>query len=359
MKVIHVNLNQQSYDIRIGRAVLETVPEVITSLGYRGKAVLITNPLVRQLFGETLIANLEAAGFATIILEVAEGEKYKSLDEAGKLYHQLSEFQAERMTPVLALGGGVIGDLAGFVASTYMRGVPLFHLPTTLLSQVDSSIGGKTAVNYGQLKNNIGTFFQPKAVITDLDTLRTLSRQDYADGLAEIIKYGIIRDAELFHILQNNMEWLKTGQKKITEDVVGRCIAIKAEITAADEKDIGLRNILNFGHTVGHAIESVSNYRINHGRAVAMGIVAAATLSSRIGLLSIVELEEIRTVIKAAGLPVALPRLEIEKLVEAMLHDKKKVGGQVRFILLKSIGEVLVKDDINLEDLKQVLREMG
>ncbi|HEX7475882.1 MAG TPA: 3-dehydroquinate synthase [Dehalococcoidales bacterium] len=354
-----MNLAQNRYEVQIGSGLLEGTAEKLKGLGFTHKAVVITNPEVKRLYGDLLISNLEAAGFTTALLEVPDGEEYKSLDEASKLYQQLSDFQAERMTPVLALGGGVIGDLAGFVSATYLRGIPLVHLPTTLLAQVDSSVGGKTAVNQGHLKNNIGAFYQPKLVIADIATLKTLPKREFTNGLAEVIKYGIIKDKELFYLLQNKLERLTTLNPRFIEEAVVRCISIKAEITEKDEKDLGLRNILNFGHTVGHAIEIVSNYRIKHGRAVATGMVAAATISQKMGILTNSDLEDIKTVISAAGLPVKFPRLVIEKIIEAMEHDKKKLGGRIRFILPKTIGEVLINDEVSLETVKQVIKEMA
>lgn len=206
MKNVKVDLAQNGYDIQIDARLLDQVGDKLKELGLTDKAVIITNPKVKDLYGNKIKADLETAGLAVAILEVPEGEEYKSLEWAGNLYNQLSDFQAERMTPILALGGGVIGDLAGFVAATYMRGVPLFQLPTTLLAQVDSSIGGKVAVNHGQLKNTIGAFYQPKLVISDLATLKTLPAKEFKNGLAEIIKYAVIIDRELFMILEKTWD---------------------------------------------------------------------------------------------------------------------------------------------------------
>jgi 3-dehydroquinate synthase len=359
MRTIRVNLGDNSYTVQIGAGLLTGVADQLKRSGFKRKAVVVTNPDIKTLYGDTLAANLEAAGFATALLEVPEGEKYKNLAEAGKLYEQLSAFRVERLTPVLALGGGVIGDLTGFVAATYMRGIPLIQLPTTLLAQVDSSVGGKTAVNHGQLKNKVGVFYQPKAVITDIDTLNTLPKIEIENGLAEVIKYGLIRDKELFHIIQNKIERLKSLTPSDIEEVVARCVSIKAEVTEKDEKDLGLRNILNLGHTVGHAVEAVSHYEINHGQAVAIGTVAAAGVAQKTGILSIDDMEAIKAAISGAGLPIKLPRLDIEKILEAMEHDKKKTDGKMRFILPKSIGEVIISDDVRIEMVRLVLREMA
>jgi 3-dehydroquinate synthase len=254
------------------------------------------------------------------------------------------------MTPILAVGGGVVGDLAGFVAATYMRGVPLIHLPTTLLAQVDSSIGGKVAVNHGQLKNNIGTFYQPTAVITDTFTLRTLPEPEYINGMAEVIKYGIIRDRRLFNLVKYSPQLL--------EEIIERCAAIKAEIVENDERDLGLRNILNYGHTVGHALETVSNYDIKHGQGVAIGMIAAALISQRMGYLSEDDFTNIQTLIGEIGLPVIIQGLGIPEIMQVMQHDKKKKDGKIRFILPRAIGDVFISEDVSQEMVEQVLKDL-
>jgi 3-dehydroquinate synthase len=274
------------------------------------------------------------------------------------LYAQLAAFKAERQTPVLALGGGVIGDLAGFVAATYMRGVPLMQLPTTLLAQVDSSIGGKVAVNHGQLKNNIGTFYQPRLVISDLSVLKTLPEEQVENGLAEIIKYGLIKDKGLFEFIDSNLAALKSLDGKVTGEVVSRCAAIKAGIVEKDEKDLGLRNVLNYGHTTGHALETVSKLKVSHGRGVAVGMLAAGMISQKMGILSAAELAKTRALLIAAGLPVKISGLDIAKILEAMKSDKKVAGGKIKFVLLKSIGEVFLSDNVSIGLVEQVLKEI-
>ena len=282
MTTIKVNLAEKSYEIKIGAGLLKQVAAELATLGFGQKAVVITNPVVKSLYGDRLKDDLNAAGFDVVVLAVPDGELYKSLDQAGKLFEQLAEFQAERNTPIIALGGGVIGDLAGFVAATYMRGAPLIQIPTTLLAQVDSSVGGKVAVNHGHLKNNIGTFYQPRLVMADSLTLSSLPESELHNGMAEVIKYGAIRDPQLFDLIEHN----PTPKMDLWDDIIARCVAIKARIVEQDEKDLGLRNILNFGHTIGHAVETVSNYNIKHGQGVAIGMVAAATISEREGFCS-------------------------------------------------------------------------
>jgi 3-dehydroquinate synthase len=355
MATIKVNLADKSYDVQIEAGILKQVPKALATLGFAQKTVIITNPAVKCLYGDKLRDELKNAGFDTALFSVPDGEAYKSLDQAGKLFEQLADFQTERNTPVLALGGGVIGDLSGFVAATYMRGVPLIQIPTTLLSLVDSSVGGKVAVNHGHLKNNIGTFYQPRLVIADSQTLSTLPETEIRNGLAEVIKYGAIRDAELFKMLEAKPKPLADSW----DEIITRCVAIKAEIVAQDESDLGIRNILNFGHTIGHALETVSNYKLKHGQGVAIGMVAAAIISERSGFCSHEEVSRLKQTVIAAGLPARIPHLDIKKIIQAMQHDKKKVDGRVRFILIKSIGEAFIYNDIGPDLLSRLLQELN
>jgi 3-dehydroquinate synthase len=355
MRKVRVNLGNFSYDIHIGPGILRQSGHQLKKQGFSGKLTVITNPTVKELYGEALEENLLSAGFMVTFLTVPDGEEQKSLETAGKLYLELDSQHAERTTPILALGGGVIGDLAGFVAATYKRGVPLIQIPTTLLAQVDSSIGGKVAVNHGQLKNEIGAFYQPRLVLSDIDTLATLTPKALGDGLAEVIKYGIIRDSKLLSYLEENMDRIKSFDAGALEEVVFRSAEIKAEVVAKDELDLGLRAILNYGHTVGHAVESVSDFRISHGEAVAIGMLAAARISREMGILTPDELVRLESLSEKAGLPAKAPNLDLERLVSVMKHDKKVRQGKVRFILPRSLGEVFMTDDVNLSLVKQVL----
>jgi 3-dehydroquinate synthase len=355
MTTIRVNLAEKSYEIKIGAGLLKQVALELATLGFGQKTVVITNPVVKGLHGDGIRADLIAAGFNVAVLVVPDGELYKSLDQAGKLFEQLAEFQVERNTPIIALGGGVIGDLAGFVAATYMRGVPLIQIPTTLLAQVDSSIGGKVAVNHGRLKNNIGTFYQPRLVLTDSLTLSTLPESELQNGMAEVIKYGAIRDPQLFALVERNPS-LKT---ELWDDIVARCAAIKTRIVEQDEKDLGLRNILNFGHTVGHAIETVSDYKIKHGQGVAIGMVVAVTISQRKGFCSPEVVSRLKAVLSSAGLPTKMPHLDVPQIIQAFQHDKKKSAGRVRFILLKDLGEAFIDDQVDMDLLTDLLQELN
>jgi len=267
----------------------------------------------------------------------------------------LTDCYAERTTPILALGGGVIGDLTGFVAATYQRGVPLIQIPTTLLAQVDSSIGGKVAVDHGQLKNKIGAFYQPRLVIADINTLRTLPANELANGLAEVIKSAVIRNKEFFAFLEKNLDRIKSLDEKALEEIVFQSVKIKAEIVEKDEKDLGLRSILNYGHTIGHAIESVSDFKVEHGRAIAIGMLAAARISNQMGILDKNELIRLKGVIEKADLPTEMPNLEVEKITRAMKHDKKVRQDKVRFVLLKSIGSVFITDEVSPSLVEEVL----
>jgi len=355
MRKVRVNLGNTSYEIHTGSGILRQSGHQLRKQGFSGKLTVVTNPTVKELYGEALEQSLLSAGFMATFLAVPDGEEQKSLEVAGKLYLELAGRHAERSTPILALGGGVIGDLAGFVAATYKRGVPLVQLPTTLLAQVDSSIGGKVAVNHGQLKNEIGAFYQPRLVISDIDTLATLTPKVLGDGLAEVIKYGVIRDKKFFSYLEENMDQIKAGNQTALEKIVFRSAEIKAEVVAKDERDLGLRAILNYGHTVGHAVESVSDFRISHGEAVAIGMLAAARISREMDILSPGELVRLESLIEKAGLPTKAPNLDLERLVPMMKHDKKVRQGKVRFILPRSLGEVFITDDVSLSLVKQVL----
>lgn len=355
MRKIKVRLSSSSYEICIGPGLLMQTGHWLKELGFSDKLVIISDTRVKGLYGGALRQSLTSEGFNTSLLEVPEGEEQKSLQTASKLYNELNNFYVERTTPILALGGGVIGDLSGFVAATYLRGVPLVQMPTTLLAQVDSSIGGKVAVNYGQLKNKIGAFYQPSLVISDITVLRSLAISEFANGLAEAIKSAVVWDKAFFAYLEENLEKIKVLGDEEVEEVVVRSAKIKAEIVEQDERDSGLRSILNYGHTIGHAIETVSGFKIEHGEAVAIGMLAAARISNKMGILDKNELIRLRRVVERAGLPTEIPRLDVEKLIRAMKHDKKMLGGKMRFVLPKAIGEVFITDEVSPPVIEKAL----
>ena len=355
MRKVKVALASNSYEIYVGPGLLAQTGGWLKEKGFSGKLVIITDPTVNRLYGESLGQSLAKEGFSVSTLLVTEGEEQKSLETAGKLYHELTSSYAERTTPILAVGGGVIGDLVGFVAATYLRGVPLVQIPTTLLAQVDSSIGGKVAVDHGQLKNKIGTFYQPKLVIADMDTLKTLPVEELANGLAEVIKSAAIRNKRFFTFLEENLDRIKGLDEEVLEEVVFQTAKIKAEIVEKDERDSGLRNILNYGHTIGHAIESVSGFKMRHGNAVAIGMLAAAKISNKMGILDESELIRLKNVIEKADLPTEIPSLKVEEIMRAMRHDKKVLRDKVRFVLLRSIGSVFITDEVSPSLVEQVL----
>jgi 3-dehydroquinate synthase len=357
MQIVEVRLNSsginRNYNIHVGPGMLEQTGALLTKAGFHGKAVIITDTRINSIYGSRLQHYLASESFKTSVLEIQTGEEQKSLDSAVKLYTELTDIHAERTTPILALGGGVIGDLGGFVAATYMRGVPLVQIPTTLLAQCDSSIGGKVAVNHGRLKNRIGTFYHPRLTISDTDTLKTLSERELSNGLAEVIKYGVILDAQFFNYFEKSIDKIRSLNSEIMETVVVKSSAIKAGIVQKDELDLGLRNILNYGHTVGHAIETVSGLTIWHGEAVAMGMVAEAKIARERGLLADSDFMRITNLIMAGGLPTEMPNLDNDSLIQAMQHDKKITQGQLRFALPQGIGAVHFDDQVPEEIIRQ------
>ena len=356
MRTVRIRLGgKRGYDVRIGGGLLYHAGKWIKDSHPGEKAIIISNPDVDRLYGAMVRQALEKEGFKTFTLLIAEGEQHKSLDTAARLYAGLQNARAERSTPVLALGGGVIGDLAGFVAATYMRGLPLVALPTTLLAQVDSSLGGKTAVDHGPVKNNIGVFHHPEMVIADTFTLGSLPPKEVSNGLAEVIKYGMIRDRPFFNLLEKKMAGIRALEAELLEEVVQRCEYIKARIVEKDERDTGLRNILNFGHTIGHAIEAASDFKIGHGQAVAIGMVKASTISNRLGIFPSRDLARLKDLLLQAGLPVRMPPVEMSRVLRAMDHDKKVVNGKTRFILPRRIGRVFISSDVSFALAVEVL----
>ena len=352
-----LRVSPSRYNVYIGPGAMDEIPGGL-KLSRTGKRLfLVTNPAVFELHGFNLKEKLQAAGFEVETLIVPEGEDFKSLETAGSLYTELASLLAERSTPILALGGGVIGDLAGFVAATYMRGIPLVQIPTTLLAQVDSSIGGKTAVNHGKLKNQIGAFYQPSAVFSDSSVLRTLPPGHISNGLAEVIKSAVIGDPQLFRLLEQNMGQVLGLEQKTMDAVIARTAGLKARVVNKDERDKGLRNILNLGHTTGHAIETVTCYKINHGTAVAIGMMVAARISRRMGLFSERDLGRLTGVIMAAGLPTSMPDISTADVLDAVKHDKKVSAGRLKFILPVGIGKVTISDSVSLEMVAQALEE--
>ncbi len=361
MARIIVELGARSYPIEIETGLLGSVGQSLRSIGLSGPCAVVTNPLVNSLYGKALLNSLEGAGgFEPLLITVPDGEEYKSLAEAGKIYDVLVENRFERGSPIIALGGGVIGDLAGFVAATYLRGVPYVQVPTTLLAQVDSSVGGKTAVNHPGGKNLIGAFYQPLAVLIDPATLKTLEKREVLAGLAEVVKYGIILDAEFFAFLEKNTDGLTGLHEDVIIEAIRRSCEIKAAVVAEDELETtGRRAVLNLGHTFGHAIEALSGYGVyRHGEAVAMGMVMAAKFSVRIGLCGARVAERIEGLICSLGLPATPLSIDAAAFIESMRHDKKVVGGRLRFILIEDMGSVVLRD-VEEKELKEFLETLA
>lgn len=356
-RTIRVALGDAGYDILIGEALLRRLGLLLRRFNMTDRALIVTNPGLRNLYGETVEQALRSAGFKPATVEVPDGEAQKSLEWASRLYNAMLDHRMDRQSPVIALGGGVIGDLAGFAAATYMRGVPLVQAPTSLLAQVDASVGGKVAVNHPRGKNLIGAFYQPKLVLISLDTLRTLADRELRAGMAEVIKYGIIADAVFFGFLEEHLDALLVGRNPAAlSRIVARSCEIKAGVVAGDEKEQGRRAILNYGHTIGHAIEAQFGYAgLLHGEAVATGMAYAARIAERMGLLDAASVSRIVRLIERTGLPSARKHLDVEELLETMRHDKKTVAGRRRFILPTRIGDVEIRDDVTEDLIRSVI----
>ncbi|MBB3222840.1 3-dehydroquinate synthase [Massilia umbonata] len=340
--LLNVDLGERSYPISIGPAVLDDAALLARHVSGR-KVAIVTNTTVAPLYLERLAAPLAAAGKDVIPVVLEDGEEYKNWSSLMQIFDTLLAHKCDRKTTLVALGGGVIGDLTGYAAASYMRGVDFIQVPTTLLSQVDSSVGGKTGINHPLGKNMIGAFYQPKVVLADTSTLETLPQRELAAGLAEVIKYGPIIDEPFFDWIEANIEKLVARDRTALAYAIARSCEIKADVVRQDEREGGLRAILNFGHTFGHAIEAGMGYGAwLHGEAVGCGMVMAADLSHRLGYIDAATLERIRSVVAAAGLPVKAPDLGIGRWLELMEVDKKNEGGDIKFILIKPLGTAIV-----------------
>jgi 3-dehydroquinate synthase len=343
VRAVSVQLGRRSYAIKIGGGLLARLGDECARLKTGDRCAIITDANVGKKFAKPAYDSLLKAGFEPSLITVPSGETSKSLRTVQSCYDQLAAHRLERKSFVVALGGGVVGDLAGFVAATYLRGIPFVQIPTTLLAQVDSSVGGKTGVNLRAGKNLVGAFHQPRLVVCDLNTLKTLPEREFHAGLAEIIKYGIIFDARLFAQLERNLPTILKRNEKTLAFAIARCCEIKAKIVSKDESENGLRSILNFGHTIGHAIENSIGYgKFLHGEAISIGQVAAAKLSQKILGLPQRDVERIENLFRRAGLPaeIKLNSTQRQKLFDAMRLDKKVSGGEVKFVLAKKIGKV-------------------
>ena len=360
MKSLDVSLGARTYPILIGGGLLRQ-PELIAPHLPIPRAAIVTNVTVAPLYLESLSAPLRAAGVALTEIILPDGEQHKNWETLNRIYDTLLAERCDRSTTIIALGGGVIGDLAGFAAATYQRGVPFIQVPTTLLAQVDSSVGGKTGINHPLGKNMIGAFWQPKLVIADTDTLQTLPQRELSAGLAEVVKYGLIRDLPFLEWLEANMDSLLARDGAALAHAIEHSCANKAEVVAADEQETakqGGRALLNLGHTFGHAIETGLGYgEWLHGEAVAAGTVMAAELSRRLGWLAAADVLRVRRLFERAGLPVRGAQLGAARYLELMSHDKKVGAGRLRLVLLKRLGEAVTWADTPPADIVAAIED--
>jgi 3-dehydroquinate synthase len=355
MQTLKVELADRSYPIHIGKNLISDASLILPYLK-RKHVAIVTNTTVAPLYLEQLSQSLQAAGVTVIAIILPDGEAYKNSTTLNTIYDTLLQNRCERSTTLIALGGGVIGDLTGYAAATYLRGVPFIQIPTTLLSQVDSSVGGKTGINHPLGKNMIGAFYQPQLVLADIDTLQTLPAREFSAGMAEVIKYGLIRDAKFFDWLELNMASLMQLDEDTLSYAIFRSCQNKADVVAKDEHEQGDRALLNLGHTFGHAIENAMGYGVwLHGEAVAAGSMMAADLSRRMGWLSESEVTRIQNSFVAADLPVTAPKLGVERYLDLMGLDKKVENGKIRLILQQGIGKSVITSDYDAQKLRETL----
>jgi len=361
-KTVRVELGERGYDVRVGRGLLETLGEGVAALGGVSRAAVISDQTVAGLYGQRVLASLRAAGLTADLLAFPAGEPNKTLATAGRLFDKLFALApaVDRSSVVVALGGGVPGDVAGFVAATALRGLRWVQAPTTLLADVDASVGGKTAVDHPAGKNLIGAFHQPRGVWIDVETLATLDARQVRAGLAECVKHGVIRDAALLDLLEGQADALLACRPGPMTELIARNVAIKAAVVAADEREAGQRAHLNFGHTVGHALETLLGLgALSHGEAVALGMVAANALAVRRGLLDADDAGRVAALLERLGLPVRRGGLDPDTIWRIMQHDKKARGGKVRMVLAEALGRVGIYDDVTAAEVAAALEELG
>jgi 3-dehydroquinate synthase len=354
--VITVGLEERSYRILFGHDVLSEAGELCRGLRLGSCVAVITNPTVGALYYERVREALARAGFTVYKVEIPDGEEYKNIETLKGIYSELIDRGLDRGSFVAALGGGVVGDVAGFAAATYLRGIPFIQLPTTLLAQVDSSVGGKTGINHEKGKNLIGAFYQPAAVLIDVATLDTLPEREFLGGMAEVVKYGITLDGELFDFIVANADGLRGRDKDSLLEVIKRSCALKASIVAQDERESGLRAVLNYGHTFGHAVETLTGYReFIHGEAVAIGMVQAAKVSERLGYSGKGETERIVHLLEKLGLPTVLPVFDSAAYKGALLRDKKVRDRGLNFVFNKGIGAFHIDRVTDIDALVEIV----
>ena len=356
LMIINVNLGLRSYRIIVESGAVATVGAHLRELGVGSRAALVSDAAIGSLYGKTVVRSLEGAGFSVALVEVPEGEAAKTLAVAGQCWNELLALGLDRTSTVLALGGGAVGDVAGFVAATYMRGVNFVQVPTTVLAQVDASIGGKTAIDHPNAKNLIGAFHQPRLVLVDPAVVRSLPEREYRSGVAEIVKHGIVLDADYFAEVERDAAALCARDLPVVERIIGGSCRLKASVVERDERESELRHVLNYGHTIGHALEAATGYaRFAHGEAVALGIVAEARLARRLGLASDDTVARQERLLLAVGLPVTAEAIDTDAVVAAIGRDKKARDGRVPFVLAPRIGAFRLVFDVPAADIRAVL----
>ncbi|MFA6357251.1 MAG: 3-dehydroquinate synthase [Candidatus Omnitrophota bacterium] len=361
MDKIIVKLGARSYQIISGYHILNQLGSVLKKIDIGTDAFIVTNNFLKNKYGLKLASVLTKAGINSFFYIVPDSEKSKSIETASLVIKSLAGFDKNKKVFVVAFGGGVIGDLSGFVASIYKRGVSYIQIPTTLLAQVDSAIGGKTALDLALGKNLVGAFYQPKIVFSEIEFLKSLDKIQLSSGMAEVIKYAIIKDAKLFNFLENNHLAVISGRKQALQKIVSSCSNIKAKITSLDEKEsLGIRTILNFGHTIGHAIEAAGTYqKYNHGQAVGLGMIAAVNLSVELKLIDVRLALRIKNLIKLYGLPQKLKGVSVEKIIRAHYYDKKFCGSCNKFVLIRAIGQTKIVRNVKLDLIKEAVKSIG
>lgn len=357
VETLTVGLGERSYTIRGGSGILPGIGALCRELGVGRIAAVVTNATVGPLYYGPVADSLTAAGFSPLKVELPDGEEYKTSATLNLIYDALVDGGLTRDSFIVALGGGVVGDMAGFAAATYLRGIPFVQVPTTLLAQVDSSVGGKTGINHPRGKNLIGAFYQPRAVIIDVETLATLPEREYLAGMAEVVKYGVVLDRELFAEVEGTVGALLDRNRGILTRIIMKCCAIKASVVEQDERESGLRAVLNYGHTLGHGVETLAGYgTFLHGEAVAIGMVQAARIAEHRGEATAADTGRIRALLEALKLPVELPVFTAEAYREVLLRDKKARDAGLSFVLNRGIGDFSL---VRLGDLSEVLHVCG
>ena len=359
MQTISVPLQNRSYPIWIEKGLLTKLPELLKPMNQGQKWVIFSQNEIISLYGNSLYKGLKSAGFQVELVVLPNGEKAKSLNELEGIFSQLIGMDCDRSSTFLALGGGVVGDATGFIAASFMRGVDYIQIPTTLLAMVDSSIGGKTGVNLPDGKNLVGAIWQPKAVVIDIELLKSLQEREITSAMGEVLKYGAILDRNLFEVVAENLnDILNLSKPELLTEVIGRCAKLKADVVVEDEREGGKRRILNFGHTIGHALETHFGFEtLRHGEAVAYGMLAAGKLSNEDGRLEIEDFELLQTTIKKLPLP-KLPEFDAENILKIMQRDKKVKDRKINFVLLEAIGKTVIVDSIERESIIKAMESL-